>query len=150
MPSGGAMATTVLERLAALTGETRYQAAAERAIAGVIDVAPRHPTFFAQWLIALDLAVTPIDEVALIGAPDDPAMARLRTVVRRGFRPHRVLAASAEPEGSAVPLLQGRFALGGRPTAFVCRAFACRQPVHEPEGLEAQLVSGAVGAWSAG
>jgi hypothetical protein len=150
MPSGGAMATTVLQRLAALTGETRYQEAAERAMAGVIDVAPRHPTFFAQWLTALDLAVTPIDEIALVGESDDPAMARLRAVIRRGFRPHRVLAASAEPDGSAVPLLQGRFALDGRSTAFVCRAFACRQPVHEPEALEAQLAGGAVGAWSAG
>ena len=149
MPSGGAMATTVLLRLAALTGETRYQAAAERALGAVIDVAPRHPTFFAQWLIALDLAVTPIDEVALVGASDDPAMSRLRAVIRRGFRPHRVLAASADPDQSAVPLLQGRFALDGRPTAFVCRSFACRQPVHEPEALEAQL-AGAVGSWPGG
>ncbi len=148
MPSGGAMATTVLLRLAALTGETRYEAAAEHALAAVIDVAPRHPTFFAQWLIALDLAVTPIDEVALIG-PDDPAMGRLREVIRRGFRPHRVLAASADPDGSAVPLLQGRFALDGRPTAFVCRSFACRQPVHEPEALEAQL-AGTVASWAGG
>jgi uncharacterized protein YyaL (SSP411 family) len=149
MPSGGAMATTVLLRLAALTGETRYQAAAERALDAVIEVAPRHPTFFAQWLIALDLATMPIDEVALIGDFADPAMAQLRAVTRRGFRPHRVLAGSAEPDASAVPLLQGRFALDGRPTAFVCRAFACRQPVHEPEALEAQL-AGVVGSWSAG
>jgi uncharacterized protein len=132
-----------------LTGESRYQAAAEQAFDAVIEVAPRHPTFFAQWLTALDLAVTPIDEVALVGDSADPAMARLRAVIRRGFRPHRVVAASAEPDASAVPLLQGRFALDGRPTAFVCRAFACRQPVHEPQALEAQL-AGAVGSWSGG
>jgi uncharacterized protein YyaL (SSP411 family) len=33
-----------------------------------------------------------------------------------------------------------RFTLHGRPTAFVCRDFSCRQPVHEPEALEALLV----------
>jgi uncharacterized protein YyaL (SSP411 family) len=47
---------------------------------------------------------------------------------------------SAVPETSAVPLLVDRFALRGRATAFVCRDFACRQPVHEPEALDALLV----------
>ena len=32
-----------------------------------------------------------------------------------------------------------RFRLDGRPTAFVCRDFACRQPVTEPEALRALL-----------
>jgi uncharacterized protein YyaL (SSP411 family) len=47
-----------------------------------------------------------------------------------------------------VPLMVGRFALNGRATAFVCRQFACRQPVHEPEALEA-LLAGAEAAWRA-
>ena len=140
MPSGGAMATTVLLRLAALTGETRYREAAERALVGVIEVAPRHPTFFAQWLIALDYAVAPVAEVAVVGALTDLATAALLAVTRRGYRPHEVVAAGADPSASAVPLLQGRFALHGRPTAFVCRDFACRQPVHEPEALRALLL----------
>ncbi|HEX7472031.1 MAG TPA: thioredoxin domain-containing protein [Candidatus Limnocylindrales bacterium] len=140
LPSGGAMASTVLLRLAALTGETRYRTAAERALAAVLEVAPRHPTFFAQWLIALDFAAVPVAEVAIVGTPTDHATAALVGVARRGYRPHRVLAAGPEPQVSGVPLLQGRFALHGRPTAFVCRDFACRQPVHEPEALEALLV----------
>jgi hypothetical protein len=51
-----------------------------------------------------------------------------------------VVAAGADPKASVVPLLQGRFALNGRPTAFVCRDFACRQPVNEPEALRALLL----------
>jgi len=100
----------------------------------------RHPTFFAQWLVAVDLAAVPVAEVAIVGTPTDHATAALVAVARRGFRPHRVLAVGPDPAGSGVPLLQGRFALHGRPTAFVCRDFACRQPVHEPEALEALLV----------
>jgi uncharacterized protein YyaL (SSP411 family) len=152
MPSGGAMATTVLLRLAALTGETRYREAAERALAGVVEVAPRHPTFFAQWLIALDFATAPVAEVAIVGAPSERPTAALVKVARRGFRPHRVLAVGSDPADSGIPLLQGRFALDGRPTAFVCRDFACRQPVHEPEALAALLVEagGATGIAGAG
>ena len=51
-PSGGAMATHVLLRLAALTGEGRYRDAAERAIAAITPFAARYPTAFAQWLQA--------------------------------------------------------------------------------------------------
>jgi uncharacterized protein YyaL (SSP411 family) len=61
------------------------------------------------------------------------------------LRPHQVVAVGPEPATSAVPLLGGRFALGGRPTAFVCRDFACRQPVNEPEALAALLTQD----WSA-
>ena len=56
VPSGGAMASTVLLRLAALTGEARYRTAAERALATVGPYLARYPTGFAQWLCALELA----------------------------------------------------------------------------------------------
>ena len=32
-----------------------------------------------------------------------------------------------------------RVAIDGRPTAYVCRAFACRLPVGDAEALRAQL-----------
>jgi uncharacterized protein YyaL (SSP411 family) len=140
VPSGGAVAATVLLRLTALTGEPRYRAAAERAIATVGPLLARHPTAFAQWLSALELAHAGITEVAIIGDPEDPGTAELVRTASRGYAPFRVLAVTAVPSASAVPLLRLRFALHGRPTAFVCRDFSCRQPVHEPEALDALLV----------
>jgi uncharacterized protein len=139
VPSGGAMATTVLLRLAALTGEPRYRAAAERALAGVGSVLERHPTAFAQWLCALELLHRGISEVAIIGDADDPATRRLVAAASRTYGPFRVLAVASSPATTTVPLARDRFALHGRSTAFVCRNFACRQPVHEPEALEALL-----------
>ena len=141
-PSGGSMATTVLLRLAALTGEGRYRTAAERALAAVGPYLDRHPTAFAQWLSALELAQAGSTEVAIIGEPDDDATRALVAVLNRGFHPFRVQASSPAPDGSSVPLLGGRFALDGRPTAFVCHDFACRLPVNEPEALEALLAGG--------
>ena len=139
LPSGNAMAVSVLLRLAALTGEGRYADAAEGAL-GLVGTAPaRYPTAFAQWLVALDWRVGPVDEIALIGAPGDPRLGRLLDVTRAGFRPRQVVVVAPDPAASAVPLLQARFALRGLPTAFVCRGFACRQPVTEPEALAALL-----------
>ncbi len=141
-PSGGSMATAVLLRLAALTGEGRYRTAAERALATVGPYLDRHPTAFAQWLCALEFAHAGSTEVAIIGEPDDAATQRLVAVSNRGFHPFRVQASSSAGGDSSVPLLAGRFALDGRPTAFVCHDFACRLPVTEPEALEALLAGG--------
>ena len=75
VPSGNAMAVTVLLRLAALTGEGRYRDAAERAMLTVTQFVDRYPTGFAQWLSAMDLALAPVVEVAIVGDPADPATA---------------------------------------------------------------------------
>jgi uncharacterized protein YyaL (SSP411 family) len=139
VPSGSAMATTVLIRLAALTGDGRYRTAAERALATVGPYLARYPTAFAQWLVALESVHAGMTEVAIVGDPGDPGTRALVRVADRGYHPFRVIAVGAEVAASGVPLLAGRFALEARPTAFVCRDFACRQPVHEPEALAALL-----------
>jgi len=138
-PSGGAMATHVLLRLAALIGEGRYRTAAERAIAAVAPLAARYPTAFAKWLSAIDLATSDIAEIAIVGALDEPGTRELLAVASGGFHPGRVVALSADPTSSAVPLLEGRARLRGRPTAYVCRNFACQVPVTEPDALAEQL-----------
>jgi uncharacterized protein YyaL (SSP411 family) len=142
LPSGGAMASHVLLRLAALTGESRFGAAAERAIAQVAPYAQRYPTAFAQWLNALTLATGDVLEIALVGDPGTPDAAALLAEVRREYRPMAVVAAGPS-DGSAVPLLHDRPLRDGRATAYVCRNFACRAPVVEPADLAAQLASGA-------
>ncbi|MDQ2966560.1 MAG: thioredoxin domain-containing protein, partial [Chloroflexota bacterium] len=139
VPSGGSEATMLLLRLAALTGEARYRTAADQAIASVTALAPGHATGFANWLSAIDFALAPVVEIAVVGDAAADETSRLLAPARTGYRPNQVLAISADPVSSAVPLLGGRFAIDGRPTAFVCRDFACRQPVNEPEALAALL-----------
>jgi uncharacterized protein len=141
IPSGGAMATTVLLRLAAFTGEGRYRSAAERALAPVLDIAGRHPTGFAQWLLAYGLASNPIDEIAIIGQPDAADTQALLAAARSRYRPGQVIAVSADPASTAVPLLRDRSMVEGAATAYVCRGFACRQPTTDPDALARQLES---------
>jgi hypothetical protein len=139
IPSGNAMAATVLLRLAALTGEDRYREAAERTLSLVGSLPGRYPTGFGQWLVGLDLAIRPIDELAVVGDPAAGPTRELLAVASERFRPRLVTAASAAPETSAVPLLRERPMLDGRPTAYLCRRFACRQPITDPDTLRAQL-----------
>jgi uncharacterized protein YyaL (SSP411 family) len=139
-PSGGAMATFVLLRLAALTGEGRYRTAAEHAIATVTPLAVRYPTAFAMWLQAIDLALTDVAEIAVVGDLADPETRELLREASAGYAPGRVVASSVlECTASAIPLLHDRPRIGGRPTAYVCRGFACRTPVTDASALRMQL-----------
>ena len=142
IPSGNSSAALGLLRLAALTGERRYE---DRAV-GVLRLfsvaAARHPDAFGHLLQALDFHLSPTREIALIapangGAPG-AGFDELASVVRSVHRPHVVLAGG--PEGSERPeLLRERPAVEGMPAAYVCEHFACRAPVTEPAELESAL-----------
>jgi uncharacterized protein YyaL (SSP411 family) len=140
-PSGGAMASQLLLRLAALTGEGRYRTVAEAALVGVAGVAVRYPTAFAHWLSAVQLALVPIDEIAIIGARDGPDTQALLAVVNAACRPFIVLAAAEPGAASQVELLRDRPQRDGQATAYVCHGLACQQPVTEPAALDVQLSS---------
>jgi hypothetical protein len=144
VPAGSSMAASVLLRLAALTGEARYGEAAERAIASVTPYLARYPTGFANWLSAAHLAVEGIDELAIAGDPSNPATRALAAVASDGFRPNLVLAVAADPGASVVPLIGDRILVDGRPTAYLCRDFACRLPVTDAAPLREQLTAAAL------
>jgi uncharacterized protein YyaL (SSP411 family) len=139
IPSGSSSAALGLLRLAALTGEAAYEDAALGAIRLAVEIAPRFPAGFGHLLCAIDFATAPGGELALVG--DD--LAAMLEVVRERRRPRLVLAGAPATEGSAVPLLEGRDARGGRATAYLCERFACQAPVDDPDALRA-LLDGAV------
>ena len=143
VPSGGAMATTVLLRLAAFTGEGRYRDAAERAIGTVAPYLARYPTGFAQWLVAAAFAAGDAVEVAVVGDPAEPTTRELLAPVWSTWRPFQVLAAAApEVAGtSEIALLHDRPMIEDRPTAYVCRDFVCALPVTTAERLVDQLTA---------
>jgi uncharacterized protein YyaL (SSP411 family) len=140
-PSGGAMAATVLLRLAAFTGEGRYREAAERAIGTVAPLMGQYPTAFAQWLVASSFAAGDAVEVAVIGDPADADARVLLGPVWSTWRPFQVLAAApaSSAADSDVPLLRDRPSVEGRPTAYVCRDFVCLLPVTTASALIDQL-----------
>ena len=144
VPSGNAMAVTVLLKLAALTGDARYGEAADGAMAQVAPYAHRYPTAFAQWLAALIFELGDATEIALVGEPGSADTAALLDVVRGEYRPFSVIALAADEQqakDSPVPLLRERALRDGKATAYVCRAFACRAPTTEPAELASQLAS---------
>jgi uncharacterized protein YyaL (SSP411 family) len=139
VPSGNAMASTVLLKLAALTGESRYEDEARAAFDQIAGSLQQHPLAFGQWLVAYDLLAGGRREVAIVGDPLAQETQVLLDVVRGTFRPNAVVALQDPVSPSDVPLLEGRTAIDGRPTAYVCEGFVCRQPVTEADELRVQL-----------
>ncbi|MBA2342249.1 MAG: thioredoxin domain-containing protein [Thermoleophilaceae bacterium] len=136
IPAGNSSAAYGLLRIAALTGEAEYERRALGVLRLLAKVAAQHSQAFAHLLQALDFHLSPVKEVALVGAETSP----LEAVVRASFRPHVVLAGASDSDADqAVPLLVGRKPVDGRPAAYVCEHFACRAPVTSPDELAALL-----------
>jgi uncharacterized protein YyaL (SSP411 family) len=139
-PSGNSMAATALLLLSAYTGEGKWRDAAEAMLAAVQSLAVRHPTAFSNWLCAMDLALYPITEVAILGNLADPRFHELRQTLWGQYRPGLIAAISAFPPPPGSPeLLHDRPLLDGSPTAYICRNFVCQRPVNDLAEFNSQL-----------
>jgi len=139
-PSGNALATTALLQLAAYTGEGRFRDLAEEALRIVQPAFLRYPTAFGKWLCALDFALGPVKEIAILGDADDPLRGQMANALWERYQPHLVAAISDFPPPKGSPsLLADRPLKNGQPTAYVCQNFVCKQPTTSVEQLLAQL-----------
>jgi uncharacterized protein YyaL (SSP411 family) len=143
-PSGTSLAVWALLRLGRLGGRADFQAAAERTLRAYQSMLERAPGAFHQMLLAVDFYVGARREIVIAGPREDERTKALLAVVRGQFLPHAVVlwtegdGAGAPGSGgraAAVPLLEGKTTIDGRPAAYVCRDFACEAPVTEPEEL---------------
>jgi uncharacterized protein YyaL (SSP411 family) len=135
IPSGQSSAAFGLLRLAALTGEARYEEQATSVLRLFAGMLSRSALGFGHLLQALDFQLATVREVALVGEDVRP----LLRVVRSTFRPHVVLAGGDGTDARGVPLLEGRGPVGGAAAAYVCEGFSCRAPVTAPDELRALL-----------
>ena len=81
-------------------------------------------------LAAVDFAIGPSSEIALIGGTE-PFLA----AYRKRYLPRTVIAAGE----SDIAMLQGRPTLNGKPTAYVCENLSCKQPVTDQAEFEKLL-----------
>src|ERR1035437_4464747 len=101
----------------------------------------RYATMFGHLLGAADLAVNGGIEVALAGDPAAEDHRALARPVSARYVPSLVLAGGRGDAVRGIALMEGREAIGGRATAYVCRHYACRAPVTNTAALDAQLAA---------
>ncbi len=138
-PSGNSLAASLLLRLGALTGDADYIEAAETAVGAMQAIAAKYPTAFAGWLNAIDFALGPQLQLALIGPRGSPDFEALYDVVRTQYLP-RMVVAGAEDQSAVEPaLLADKTTIEDRPTAYLCEHFACQMPTSSAETLRDQI-----------
>jgi hypothetical protein len=143
-PSGASVAAGVALRLAAFTGEARWQEVAERALRAYAPTLERHPMALQEMLGAVELAADPPREVVLVWPEREAPPEAMREVLRRTFLPGHALTGAAEGAGvaalaAAAPIAAGKGTVGGQAAAWVCERGACRLPVTEADALRAEL-----------
>ena len=142
VPSGSSVAIEALLRLAELTGDRAYEQRAVAALRPMADLMSRHPTAFGRFLCALDFHLGPRTELALLAPRAIEEVAPLAREAFKRYLPNLVAAGAvaASPQAAAgIPLLEGRGVVDGKPTAYVCRNYACELPVTEVSALGHQL-----------
>jgi len=127
-PSGNGVAAWALERLAAVTGESRYSRAARRTVElftpGMLD----YPAGFATLAIALEEQLEPPATVVLRGS--ETALRGWQADLAREYLPATLLL--AVPDGTEnLPALLDKPARPGGVNGWVCRGVICLEPIAE-------------------
>jgi uncharacterized protein YyaL (SSP411 family) len=147
-PSGNSAAVSNLLRLHELTGDERFRERAERSLRAFAAAIERDPAGSPGLLAALDFATDRVKEIAIVTPAPEVEPDALLAVLARSFVPNRVLAVVSEGDAlrrlaPLVPLVAGRVAREGRPTAYVCERRVCAFPTADPEVFAGQLATAA-------
>jgi uncharacterized protein YyaL (SSP411 family) len=136
MPSGNSVAMLNLLRLSHLTGKSDLEekaSAISAAFAGTVGSQPLGHTMF---LTALDFALGPSYEVALVGIPEDAGIAKMLKALRSRFLPNKaVIVVSGEEVRKTAEFTQNLPQLDGIATAYVCANYSCELPTDNPDRM---------------
>jgi hypothetical protein len=141
LPSGNAVAIEGLLRLAELTGDDRWRVRADRALQALAPQVERAPALLA----ALDFRLDRPKEIVIVRPTmTDEGVAALLATVRAVYLPNHVLTVVTEGavldrQRELIPLVGGKEAIDGVPTAYVCEQHVCAQPTSDPAVLAVQL-----------
>jgi len=141
-PSGNALATEALLKMAAFSENEEWLHLAEQSLTQVAGMVAEYPTAYSRWLSDADFSQNSTRQIALIGDPkeDSVEMAEFLREIRDEYRPNTVVAAAGLPipEGSPA-LLADRPMLDGKVTAYVCEGFVCKRPATSVSELKELL-----------
>ena len=142
-PSGNSVAVMNLVRLHEFTTEDRYRKTAAQALRAFDPILKKSPAALSEMLLALDFHLDTPKEVIIV-TPESRGQAEPFLVqLRQTFLPNRILAVVSEPELSGhaklLPLIEGKRAIKGKPTAYVCEKRVCELPTSDPEVFARQI-----------
>jgi uncharacterized protein len=138
-PSGTALAVDLLLRLAEVFGDDDARRRATGVLESLAPAIAQYPTAFGHLLGCADMVVNGATELALIGDVGSVEFKALERAAGEEYVPSLVVAGARANE--KIALLTGREMRDGKATAYVCRNYACEEPVTSAAQLREQLSS---------
>ncbi|MFO0571563.1 MAG: aldo/keto reductase [Polyangiaceae bacterium] len=133
LPSPNAVAARLLARLAVHHDRDDLRQRAIAALKAYGALVERSPRSFATSLCVADFLLEPPIELVLAG---DHGGALARAIGER-YLPNRVIAHVTD--AASGPLTEGKLALDGAATLYVCRDYTCRAPITDPTRIAEAL-----------
>jgi uncharacterized protein YyaL (SSP411 family)/aryl-alcohol dehydrogenase-like predicted oxidoreductase len=131
-PSANAVAASALARLSFHCDRHDWRDVAAGAVRAYGRQITRYPRAFAKSLAVVDFLLEGPVELALVGDDADERLHALQQAVADVYVPNRIVAIGRPGLPSDLPLLRGKQLVAGQPALYVCRDFACDQPVTDP------------------
>jgi uncharacterized protein YyaL (SSP411 family) len=143
VPSPNSVAAGNLLRLHDFTGNEKWRRRAEGVFAMLGFRATRSPAGYPFFLVALDHYYDAPLEVAVIAAVHRDEASPLAERLRKTFVPNKAFVvltnAEAAKQQTQVPWLEGKLAMSGKSTAFVCERGRCELPTSNPAVFQKQI-----------
>lgn len=137
VPSANSVMAGALPKLAALLGRTDFHASAEEILLLFGAKAVEQP-FQAERLLANATAlVDGLTELVVLGEPADALVSE----ARKRYVPNLLIAPAKADADLTGPLFDDRTTVDGKPTAYLCRNFVCKQPETDPAALAKELAA---------
>jgi len=147
VPSGNSVAADVLLRLARIRLDTGLEEKVNSLMKTFAPEVSRHPNAYARLLTALDFALGPSYEIVLAADKDDPQLPEFIRTVYGVYLPNKVVLlhpatpAEAKAVEALAPFIKQQGRLDNQITAYVCRNYQCRLPVHDAVAFKSQLAN---------
>jgi uncharacterized protein len=143
-PAASSIAALNALTLAHLAGDSDARGKAERTLARYGPRLGAAARVLPMMLCALSAWHAGHAQVVIAGAPAADSTAALRREMARHYRPFALViplapGESQEQLAKVLPFVAGMAPRDGVAAAYVCRNFACRQPVTDPAALRAEL-----------
>jgi uncharacterized protein YyaL (SSP411 family) len=143
-PSGNSIAALNLLRLTEFTGDDAHRARAMLLFSAMEARFSAQPSAFGELLLALDYHWDATKEVVIVAPESRDAVPEMLAPLRSVFAPNRIVAvvtqgADLDAHAELVPLIEGKRAIAGKVTAYVCENRVCAYPTSDPKTFERQL-----------
>ncbi|MGD9044409.1 MAG: thioredoxin domain-containing protein [Desulfobacterales bacterium] len=144
IPSANSVALLNLLWLARLTGDPKWDTKAREQIRAFAGTIKSQPTAFTYFLLGIDFAIRPGQEVVISGEPDKSDARKLLSALNLNFTPNKVTLVKSDQNAERLAKFAGYTdglqIVKGKATAHVCKGFACKEPTSDAQTMVERIL----------